>query len=157
MRRDRIANERIIQFIAPDVVANGASNSAEYDLRAGPAGAVFNGREMPTNVMFIVGFGTEADGETLDIIVHTGDVSGALTSYATLGTMTHAGVAALWLAEVSDLQRYIQIYCTVDAGGGNGTELEHFVIGSFNRARREPIFQAGTEVAVTYNKNPATG
>ena len=155
MRRDRIANERIIQFIAPDVVANGASNSAEYDLRAGPAGAFFSGREMPTNVMFIVGFGTQNVDVTLDIIVHTGDVSGALTSYATLGTMTQPGTAALWLAEVSDLQRYIQIYCTIAAG--QSAALEHFVIGSFNRARREPIFQAGTEVAVTYNKNPATG
>ena len=153
MRRDRIANERIIAFKQPGQEAT--VTSATYDLRQGPAGAFWAGREIPTNVLLVFNFSaTVTVGATLINTVFTGDTAATCTLYATLGVMTHAATAAgmLWLAEIRDLQRYIYITQTVAV-----QVLDWSLTGNFNRSRREPIYQTGTEVAVTYEKNPATG
>ena len=88
---------------------------------------------------------------TLDIVVYTGDTSGACTAYATVAQMAF-DTTDLWLAEIRDLQRYIYLAFTV------GTASLAFTChGNFDRSRREPIYQTETEATVTYNKNPATG
>ena len=153
MRRDRIGNERIIAFFPPaSVQAGGPTATAEFDLRQGPAGAFFAGREIPTNFLLVVNMSTTVTATaTLDLVVHTGDVSGALTLYATIGQMAF-DTNTLWVAEVRDLQRYIEIQYTVAAA-----TLLFGMTGNFNRSRREPIYQTANEAAVTYEKNPATG
>jgi len=153
MRRDRCANERIIQFKPPTSVQAGSGwTCAEVDLRQGPAGAIWAGREIPTNMLLVAIFSTTVTaGATLDLIIHTGDVSGTLTSYATISQMAHS-TNTIWIAEVRDLQRYVRIAYTV------GTQTLYFgLTGNLERSRREPIYQTANEATVTYNKNPATG
>lgn len=152
MRRDRCANERVIVFKQPGTVQTGASTSTEFDLRAGPAGALWNGREDPTNVLFIVNMSaTVTATATLDVLVNTGDTSGATTLYATLGQMAW-DTNTLWIAEVRDLQRYMDLTLTVGTAA-----LDYGLIGVFNRSRREPIYQTANEAAATYARTPATG
>jgi len=152
MRRDRCANERIVVFEHPVTRTAAAYTSTEFDLRAGPAGAVWSGREIPTNMLLVVNMsGTITTGATLDIVIHTGDVSGALTSFATCSQMAW-DTNTLWIAEIRDLQRYIHLVMTVA-----GASLAFTCHGNFDRSRREPIYQTANESTVTYNKNPATG
>jgi len=150
MRRDRISNEKIIQFYVPKLRTVGTFASGVYDLRQGGSGEG-PGREVPTNCMLILGFGAGGDGNTVTITVSTGDNS-TTTSFVTVGAMTK-GTSDLWLAEFRDLQRYISLSAVV-AGGST----HFYIVGSFNRSRREPVIQRDAlEAAVTYNKSPATG
>ncbi len=56
MRRDRIANEKIIDFFIPGARAVGTISSGVYDLRAGTpvvgAAGGGTGREVITNILF---------------------------------------------------------------------------------------------------------
>lgn len=151
MRRDRIANEKVIDFFVPLSRTAGTHQSGVFDLRQGGSGEG-PGREIPTNIMFMLqigaGFGV---GATIVATVFTGDAAAALTLYATVAGISQAEGQDLYLWEVRDLQRYMELYLVL-----SGTTLCN-VLGSANRSRREPVIQLGTEKAVTYNKNPATG
>ena len=152
MRRDRIANERVIPFLPPIQLGIATAASAEFDLRQGPAGAFFAGREIPTNMLLVVNMSAVTSATaTIDITVDTGDVAGACTLFATIGQMAF-DTNTLWVAEITDLQRYINLNWTVATA-----VLLVGIIGIVNRSRREPIYQTANEAAVTYNKNPATG
>lgn len=156
MRRDRIANEKIIDFMVPAIYPIGANPSAIVDLRNAPAvvgapgGGV--GREIHTNLLFVLSIGAHEAvagwGFTLEIF--TGDVVTTMTSYAITVGVAQLGADDLYLIEIRDLQRYIQTQLTV-----TGHTLLCCLIGNAERSRREPVFQLGTELGVTYNKNPA--
>ena len=150
MRRDRIANEKVIDFFVPLSRTVGIHQSGVFDLRQGNAGEG-PGREIPTNIMFMLQVGAIGVGGTVVPTVYTGDIDTALTLYATIAVMSQAEGQDLYLWEIRDLQRYIELYLTL-----SGTTLCN-CLGSANRSRREPVIQLGTEKAVTYNKNPATG
>jgi len=155
MRRDRIANEKIIDFFPPEACGIGTSISAVWDLRAGipvvgapSAGA---GREIPTNILLSlsVAAGWGALG-TLDLSVQTGDLTTSLVAYATGAQCLATELEDLYLFEFRDLQRYMRVDIIV---GGAACTL--CVIGNAERSRREPVFQAGTEKVVTILRSPA--
>ena len=150
MRRDRIANEKVIDFFVPLSRSLGIHQSGVFDLRQGGTGEG-PGREIPTNIMFALQIGAIGAGGTIVATVYTGDTAAALTLYATIAQMSQAEGEDLYLWEIRDLQRYIELYLIL-----SGTTLCN-VLGSANRSRREPVIQLGTEKVVTYLKNPATG
>ena len=154
-RRDRIANEKIIDFFAPAANGIGTSISAVWDLRAGvpvvgapSAGA---GREIPTNILLSlsIGAGWGALG-TLDLSVQTGDLTTTLVAYATGAQCLATELEDLYLFELRDLQRYMRLDIIV-AGAG----CTFCIIGNVERSRREPVFQVGTEKLVTVLRSPA--
>jgi len=155
-RRDRIANEKIIDFMVPAIYPIGANPSAIVDLRNAPAvvGAPGGGagREIHTNILFQLSIGAHdaAAGWTFQLEIFTGDVATTMTSYAITALVAQAGADDLYLIEIRDLQRYMQTQLTV----ANHAFL-CCLLGNAERSRREPVFQLGTELAVTYNKNPA--
>lgn len=155
-RRDRIANEKIIDFFVPQAFAIGTHSSGTIDLRNAPAvvGAPGGGkgREIITNVLFAISIGAGwGAGGTLNFEVFTGDVAATVTSFATFAVITQATGEDLYLSEIRDLQRFINLQCIC-----GGAECPFIcVIGNGERSRREPVFQLGTELTVTYTKNPA--
>ena len=150
MRRDRIANEKIIDFFTPASRAAGSVLSGVFDLRQGGSGEG-PGREIATNIMFMCQISTWGAGATVVATVLTGDTDAAVTNYCTVAGMSQAETQDLYLWEVRDLQRYIQLLMVL-----SGTTLFN-VLGSANRSRREPVIQLGDEKAVTYLRTPATG
>ena len=150
MQRDRIANEKIIDFFVPLSRTNGTHQSGVFDLRQGPSGEG-PGREIPTNILFMLQIGALfGTGATIVCTVYTGDTAAGVTLYGTVAGMSQAEGQNLYLFEVSDLQRYIEVYMVL-----SGNTLCN-MLGSANRSRREPVLQLGTEKAVTYAKSPAT-
>jgi len=150
MKRDRISNEKVIDFFVPASRSVGIHQSGVFDLRQGGTGEG-PGREIPTNIMFGLQIGAIGAGGTIVATVYTGDTGAALTLYATIAQMSQAEGEDLYLWEIRDLQRYIELYITL-----SGTTLFN-VLANANRSRREPVIQLGLEKAATYNKSPATG
>lgn len=156
-RRDRIANEKIIDFFAPATRAIGTSQSGVVDLRAGVpvVGAAGGGagREVHTNILLQLQVGGEwAAAGTIDVQVFTGDIATALTLFATGAQCLATESEDLYLFEVRDLQRYMRVDMVI---AGDGSTLCS-MLGNAERSRREPVYQLGTEKAVTINKNPAS-
>jgi len=150
MRRDRIANEKIIDFFVPASRTVGTHTSGVFDLRQGGSGEG-PGREIIENMMLMITVGATWGGtNTITITVNTGDTS-TVTAYATIAAMSAAESQDLYLAELKSLQRYIQLSVVL-----TGTTL-FSILGSGNRSRREPVIQLGTEKTVTYSRTPATG
>ena len=157
-RRDRIANEKIVDFFVPQNLTPGTHSSGVFDLRNAPAvvgapgGGV--GREIITNMLlqFSVVEGTGgAGGWVVTPRVLTGNTAATLTLFATTVLPMATGDGEdLYLVEIRDLQRYIRLDLVV---ANHGVLI--CVLGNGERSRREPVFQLGTELVVTYAKNPA--
>ena len=155
MRRDRIANEKIIDFFPPEAHAIGTSISAVWDLRAGaavvgaPSGGA--GREIHTNILLSLSIaaGWGAAG-TLDLSVQTGDTTATLVAYATGAQCLATELEDLYLFEFRDLQRYMRLDMIV-----GGAACTFCIMGNAERSRREPVFQPGTEKVVTILRSPA--
>lgn len=155
MRRDRIANEKVINFFAPATYAIGTSISVVWDLRAGVpvvgAPSVGAGREIPTNILLAlsIGAGWGATG-TLDLSVQTGDTTATLVAYATGAQCLATELEDLYLFEFKDLQRYMRLDMVIGTA-----ECLFALTGIAERSRREPVFQVGTEKDVTILRSPA--
>lgn len=159
-RRDRIANEKIIPFFAPAARAVGTNASGVIDLRAGVAvvGAAGGGagREIHTNILLQLQVGGEWSlTGSLIVFVYTGNTAAALTLFATCVAATGAEGEDLYLYELRDLQRYMRVDLVIANSVGDAGCLCS-MLGNAERSRREPVYQLGTEKAVTYNKNPAS-
>jgi len=156
MRRDRIANEKIIDFFAPAARDAGTAQSGVVDLRAGTpsVGAAGSGagREVHTNILLSLQIGGEwAQAGTLNLLVYTGDTSTALTLYATAAQCIGSDGEDLYLFEVRDLQRYMRVDLVIATASCLCS-----LVGNAERSRREPVYQLGTEQTMTINKNPAS-
>ena len=154
-RRDRIANEKIIDFFPPNQYTMGTSISAVWDLRAGvpvvgaPSGGA--GREILTNILLALSIsaGWGAAG-TLDLTAQTGDTTATLVAYAVGAQCLATELEDLYLFEFRDLQRYMRLDMVIA-----GADCPFCLIGNVERSRREPVFQVGTEKAVTILRSPA--
>ena len=156
MKRDRIANEKIINFHIPAARAIGTSASAIFDLRAGTpvVGAAGSGagREINTNILLALQIGGDwAAAGTINVRVFTGNTVVTLSLYATGAQCLGTEGDILYLFELRDLQRYIRVDLVIA-----GATCLCSMLGSADRSRREPVYQAGTEKAITYSKNPAS-
>jgi len=154
-RRDRIANEKIVNFFAPATYAIGTSISAVWDLRAGvpvvgaPSGGA--GREILTNILLSLSIGAGwGAGGTLDLSVQTGDTTATLVAYATGAQCLATELEDLYLFEFRDLQRYMRLDMIIAA-----QTCLFSLTGNVERSRREPVYQVGTEKAVTILRSPA--
>lgn len=153
-RRDRIANEKIVPFHVPAIRTAGTNASAVHDLRAGVAvvGAPGSGagREIHTNMLLSLQIGADWAG-AVTLLVYTGNTATTLTLFATAAQCTNAEGEDLYLFEIRDLQRYMRVDLVVA-----DEDCLCNLIGNAGRSRREPVYQPGTEKAMTYNKNPAS-
>jgi len=155
MRRDRIANEKIVDFFAPEILTVGNHFCNAVDIRSGVpvVGAASGGagREVPTNVLFAasIAAGWGAVG-TLDLQVWTGDTAATCALYATGAQALATELEDLFLYEVRDLQRWVQVLLIV-----GGVDITLCCLGNIERSRREPVYQIGTEKAITYARSPA--
>ena len=156
MRRDRIANEKVIDFFVPQAIAIGTGWSAAIDLRDAPpvvgAPGGGQGREIHTNILFSLSIGAHdaAAGWTATVQVNTGDTIAGLALYATSALMAQTDGEDLYLMEIRDLQRWMRVGIVVA-----GHALTCCLLGNADRSRREPVWQLGTEVAMTYARSPA--
>jgi hypothetical protein len=149
-RRDRINNEKVITFFYPAARSNGTHQSGVFDLQQGGSGEG-PGRELPTNILFMVMIGSWGGGATIVPTILTGDTS-TVTAYATVAAMSQAeGARPTYIWQITDLQRYIQLQLVLS---GNTTLA---AVGTANRSRREPAIQDALSKAVTYSRSPATG
>ncbi|GAG08251.1 unnamed protein product, partial [marine sediment metagenome] len=113
-RRDRIANEKVVDFFVPQTLAIGTHLCNAVDVRAGmpvvgaPSGGA--GREIHTNVLFALSIaaGWAAAG-TLDFQVWTGDTAATCALYATGAQALATELEDLYLYELRDLQRWVQL------------------------------------------------
>ena len=155
-RRDRIANEKIIDFFVPAIRTAGISQSGVVDLRAGipVVGAAGGGagREVHTNILLQLQIGSPwALTNTLIVRVFTGDTAVALTLFATSAACLGTEGEDLYLFEIRDLQRYMRVDLVL-----TGHSCLCNMMGNAERSRREPVYQLGTEKCMTVNKNPAS-
>jgi len=159
-RRDRIANEKIIDFFVPGTRAVGTNASGVVDLRSGipsvGAGGAGTGREIHTNLLLQPQIGGEWSlTGTLIVLVYTGNTATALTLFATCAVVAGSDGEDLYLYELRDLQRYMRVDLVIaNSVGDAGCVCS--MLGNAERSRREPVYQLGTEKTVTYNKNPAS-
>lgn len=155
-RRDRIANEKIIDFFVPGTRNVGTTASGVFDLRAGTpvvgAGGAGTGREIHTNILLQLQIGGDwAALGTLQVLVYTGNTSTALTLFATCAAALGTEGEDLYLYELRDLQRYMRVDLVIGVAA-----CVCNMIGNAERSRREPVYQLGTEKSITYAKNPAS-
>ncbi len=153
MRRDRIANEKVIDFFPPQsMTAGAASNSDIFDTMRESISQ--NARENHTNILLCISIasGWSATG-TLTILMqhHTGPLGADMVTYATLDLMGGMESEDLYLAEIKDFNRYVRLRATPATAN-----VTICVIGTANRSRREPVVQVGTEKGVTYDSDPIT-
>jgi len=153
MRRDRISNEKVIDFFPPAARGSGSTYySGVFDTMR--VSTSRNTRECLTNLMLMVSVGTGwAAGGQLSIIMQHGLTGNptALVNYAQVALMQADEGEDLYLAEIKDFNRFVRLSLTVIAF--NATVC---VLGSGNRSRREPVTQVGSEKAVTYLSDPIT-
>ena len=153
MRRDRIANEKVIDYLPPVACTAGATSTGDiFDTMRESISQ--NARENHTNVLLMISImsGWGATG-TLTVVFqhHTGPLGANMVAYATLALMGGMESEDLYLAEIKDFNRYNRV--TATPATANVTLC---ILGSANRSRREPVVQVGTEKAVTYNSDPIT-
>jgi len=151
MRRDRIANEKVIDFFPPAAKGSGIPYySSIFDTQRLCAGQ--NNREVCTNILivFSIASGWSAGG-LLDAKLQCSNSSLASTQfdYAIISQMGGAESEDLYLAEIKNFNRYIRLVATPLVAN-----VTLCAIGIANRSRREPVCQEGREKAVRYAANP---
>jgi hypothetical protein len=153
MRRDRIANEKVIDFFAPTALTAGTTYySSIFDTMR--VSVSQNNRENITNLLLQISIqsGWSATGTLTCFLQHCVDgLAGSMVTYATLALMGGMESEDLYLAEIKDFNRYIRLGMTPATAN-----VTLCALGVGNRSRREPVVQLGREKAVTYNSNPIT-
>ena len=145
--RDPISEHKVYRLLSGRQMQVGTFNGPQTDLRSAMAGA-HDLREDVTNSMILID-GDIGAGSTVDITIqHRTTTTGAWVNYATLAQIV--AVDALYIAQVVNLRRFVRAVTVVA-----GAAIDRIsVIGVGNRARRMPVSQPGTELAVTYVSNP---
>lgn len=153
MKRDRIANEKVIDFFPPQAMTAGAAHNSDiFDTMRESISQ--NARENHTNILIVISIMSGwSDTGTLTIAMqhHTGPQGANMITYATLDLMGGMENEDLFLAEIKDFNRYVRLVAT--PASANVTLC---AIGTANRSRREPVVQVGTKKDVTYNSSPIT-
>jgi hypothetical protein len=153
MRRDRISNEKVIDFFAPAAQGSGiAYFSTIFDTQRLCTGQ--NNREACTNIMIIISIASGwSAGGLLDCRLQcsASSLASSMFDYAIISQMGGAESEDLYLAEVKDFNRYIRLVTTPLVAN-----VTLCAIGTANRSRREPVCQEGREKAVRYAANPTT-
>lgn len=145
--RDPISEHKAYRLLSGRQMQVGTYNGPQTDLRSAMAGA-HDLREDVTNSMILID-GDIGAGSTVDITIqHRTTATGAWVAYATLAQIV--ATDALYIAQVVNLRRFVRAVTVVA-----GAAIDRIsIIGVGNRARRAPVSQPGTELAVTYVSNP---
>lgn len=153
MRRDRLSNEKFVDFVNCVTYTAGITlYSTIFDtMRESISG---NTRENHTNVALVITIasGWSATGLLTVKLQHCMDgLAGSMVDYASVALMGGMERKDCYLAEIKDFNRYVRLSILPTTAN-----VTCNIIGSFNRSRREPITQVGTEKAVTYDSQPIT-
>ena len=145
--RDPISENKIYRLLSGRQMPVGTYNGPQTDLRSAMTGA-HDLREDVTNLLLAID-GDIGVGSTVDIeIQHRDTATGAWVAYATIGQIV--ATDGLYIAQLRNLRRYVRAVTVVA-----GAAIDRIsIIGIGNRARRMPVSQPGTELAVTYLSNP---
>ena len=144
MKRDRISNEKIIDFFPIATYTVGTHNSTIFDLQNFSAGT---NREDITNMLFslMIAAGWVAAGTVNITIQHSNTNSAAaMVAHSTVSQAAQSNDEDLYLFEAKDFRRYVRLQMVVAA-----QSVTAAVLGNGSRSRREPVYQLGTELTVT--------
>lgn len=144
MRRDRIANEKVIDFLSPVTRVPGTVYTAKFDTQTSQT-SVGGSREALTNLLLMILMGDWGVGGTVNITVqHCQTQNGTYTTHSTIAQMLQSEDEDLYLAEVKNFYRYIRLMVVFA-----GAICDVAIVGTGNRSRRERVVQLGTEKTVT--------
>ena len=143
MRRDRISNERIINFLAPGTRLAGGYQSSAIDMMTSTVAA--GTREAHTNMLLSILMGANwGNNGTIDITVQHSNDNATWVNHSTIAQLLQTEGEDIYLAEIKDFRRYVRLWVVV------ATATTTFcIVGSADRSRRERVYQEGTEKAVT--------
>lgn len=152
MRRDRIANEKYIDFVNCITYTAGITlYSAIFDTMR--VSTSQNHRSNLTNLVIAaqIASGWSSSGYLQLTLQHCVDgLAASMVNYARWAMSGGQG-EDLYMAEIKDFNRYIRLAILPTTANVTLSAL-----GVGNRSRREPVVQVGTEVAVSYLSNPIT-
>lgn len=145
--RDPISENKVYRLLSGRQMQVGTFNGPQTDLRSAMAGA-HDLREDVTNVLLAID-GDIGAGSTVDITIqHRTTATGAWVAYATLAQIV--ATDGLYIAQINNLRRFVRAVTVVA-----GAAIDRIsIIGFGNRARRMPVSQPGTELAVTLVSAP---
>lgn len=143
MSRDRIANEKIIDFLSPVTRVPGIVYTTAYDTQTSQV-TVGGTREALTNILLSVMIGDWGVGGTINITVEHSLDNVTFTTHSTIAQMLQSEGEDLYLAEFKNFYRYVRLVITVV-----GAICDVAILGSGNRSRRARVAQLGTEKTVT--------
>jgi len=144
MRRDRISNERIINFLAPGTRLAGGYQSASIDMMTSQV-IVGGTREAHTNMLLSILMGANwGNNGTIDITVQHSNDNATWVNHSTIAQLLQTEGEDIYLAEIKDFRRYVRLWVVVAAA-----TTTFCITGSADRSRRERVYQEGTEKAVT--------
>lgn len=145
--RDPISEHKGFRLLSGRQMQVGAFNGPQTDLRSAMAGS-HDLREDVTNLMLLID-GDIGAGSTVDITIqHRDTATGAWVNYATLAQIV--ATDGLYIAQLVNLRRFVRAITVV--AGAAIDRISILAVG--NRARRMPVAQPGTELAVTYVSAP---
>ena len=144
MKRDRISNEKIINFLVPASYTAGTHVSSTIDMQTAQT-SVGGSREAISNLLLALTVGaTWGALGTIDITIQHSLDGTTFTTHSTVAQITQASGETLFLAELKDFRRYVRLSVVVAVG-----TCLCAIVGNGSRSRRERVVQLGTEVAVT--------
>ena len=153
MRRDRLANEKYIDFVNCVTYTAGITlYSPIFDTMRESISQ--NTRENLTNMVLGISIasGWSATGLLYVTMQHCMDgLAGSMVNYATVAFMGGQEGEDLYLAEIKDFNRYVRLSILPITAN-----VTCNILGVGNRSRRENVSQVGTEKAVTYDSDPIT-